>query len=147
MAEIDHEHEERAATSPAGGTDLLVCAFQFDTLVSVRRQVERQAHAAGLSDISLYKFVVAVNEIMTNAVHHGGGSGRLRLWRDPDNLHCEVVDQGPGIPGGRINGHNRPAPGTIGGWGLWLTHEICDAVDVVTGATGTKVRLLYALRR
>jgi serine/threonine-protein kinase RsbW len=126
-------------------TDLLVCAFQFDTLVAVRHQVETQARVAGLSDIRLYKFVVAVNEIMTNAVHHGGGVGQLRLWSDPDNLHCEIVDQGPGIPNGYVTGAHRPAPGTIGGWGLWLTREICDEVDVVTGPGGTTVRLLYAL--
>jgi anti-sigma regulatory factor (Ser/Thr protein kinase) len=144
MADSDHGPGEREAAVHT--TDLLACAFEFDTLVSVRHQVERQARGVGLSDIRLYKLVVAVNEIITNAVHHGGGSGHLRLWRDSENLHCEVVDQGPGIPGGRVNGHNRPEPGTIGGWGLWLTREICDEVDVVTDSTGTRVHLQYALR-
>jgi len=144
MADTDRERGELDAAPPTSHIDLLVCEFTYDTLVSVRHQIEMEARAAGLSGVRLYKFVVAANEIMTNAVHHGGGEGRVRLWCDEDHLYCEVIDQGPGIPAGRGNGYNRPVPGTIGGWGLWLTREICDEVDVITGTTGTRVRLVYA---
>jgi serine/threonine-protein kinase RsbW len=124
----------------------LVCTFELDTLVAVRHEVKTYADEVGLLDLRLYKFVVAVNEIMTNAVHHGGGAGRLRLWHDDDRLYCVVSDNGPGIPGGRANGEHRPEPGTIGGWGLWLTREICDSVSIDTGRDGTRVALQYNLR-
>ena len=37
------------------------------------------------------------SELATNAVRHGGGSGRLRLWTDDQVLVCEVSDTGAGI--------------------------------------------------
>ncbi|WP_430285336.1 ATP-binding protein, partial [Salmonella enterica] len=42
-----------------------------------------------------------VHEVITNAVRHGGGAGRIRLWRDGPQLHCQVIDSGAGIPAER----------------------------------------------
>jgi anti-sigma regulatory factor (Ser/Thr protein kinase) len=122
----------------------LQCTFRLDTLVAVRHEVEKFARTAGLEDIRLYKFVMAVNEIMTNAVHHGGGVGDLRLWHD-GSLRCLVTDRGRGIPADRIEGRHRPEPGSIGGWGLWLARQICDEVRISTGPTGTEVGLRFAV--
>ncbi|MEU8147493.1 ATP-binding protein [Nonomuraea sp. NPDC048901] len=55
--------------------------FDFGTLVLLRRLVERYAARHGLTGPDLYRFVVAVNEITTNAVRHGGERGRLSLWQ------------------------------------------------------------------
>ena len=125
--------------------DPIVCAFDLKTLVETRRRVHALAAAAGLSGNRLYKFVVAVNELMTNAVRPGGGRGEVRLWLEGEELRCEVSDEGTGIPGGHVNGHNRPQPGTLGGWGLWLARQIADGVDIDTGSGGTKVRLRYLI--
>jgi serine/threonine-protein kinase RsbW len=86
--------------------------------------------------------VVAVNELLTNAVRHGGGGGRLRLWRADDQLVCEVSDNGPGLSGvleGR--GPVRPAADQPGGWGLWLAEELTDDFAITTGTGGTTVRV------
>ena len=125
--------------------DEVVCAFDLKTLVQTRQKVQTFAAAAGLSDIRLYKFVVAVNELMTNAVHHGGGRGEVRLWLEGAELRCEVNDHGTGIHGAHVNGHNRPEPGTLGGWGLWLARQIADGVHIDTGRTGTKISLRYLI--
>src|SRR6476660_2868318 len=80
------DNESGATAPPAApiNADLkpLERSFRLESLVEIRHEVETYSRAAGLADIRLYKFVMAVNEIMTNAVHHGGGSGDLRLWHD-----------------------------------------------------------------
>jgi anti-sigma regulatory factor (Ser/Thr protein kinase) len=85
--------------------------------------------------------VVAVNELLTNAVRHGGGTGRLSLWHAGSAVVCEVSDQGRGLAvpvGGRPA---RPATGQPGGWGLWLAQELTDTFQLTTGIGGTTVRV------
>ena len=38
--------------------------------------------------------VLAVNEVATNSVVHGGGKGSFRIWRDAGALSCEIRDAG-----------------------------------------------------
>ncbi len=145
MADHPHGTEGPAGTPAAAAIAPLDCEFRLDTLVAARHDVQNYARTTGVDPDRLYKFVVAVNEIMTNAIHHGGGAGRVRLWQDGGFLHCEVSDWGQGMPRGRANGFHRPEPGTIGGWGLWLIRNICDQVEIQTGRTGTTVSVRYAI--
>ena len=97
------------------------------------------AEAAGLADGRLEDFVVAVNELLTNAVRHGGGSGHVELWRENGSVVCEVTDQGTGLADPRPD---RPSTADEpGGWGLWLAGELTDTIDIQTGAEGTTVRI------
>jgi serine/threonine-protein kinase RsbW len=89
--------------------------------------------------------VLAVNELLTNAVRHGGGKGRLLLWRRGDEVICEVSDHGEGFDGRRLSTGARPAADTPGGWGLWLADRLSDRMEVQTGPGGTTVRISAAL--
>jgi serine/threonine-protein kinase RsbW len=127
-------------------TDLdapLTILFRRDTLLDVRRDVQHYASEAGLSDLRLYYFVVAVNEIMTNAIHHGGGRGSLRIARVGQHFECEVVDQGPGFSPERVAASGKPAADTLSGRGLWLTRQLCDRVEIASDKTGTRVTLVF----
>jgi serine/threonine-protein kinase RsbW len=88
---------------------------------------------------------VAVNEITTNAVRHGGGRGRLELWRTAGHLHCRVTDHGAGIPAGRHR-PRRPDTHAVGGRGLWLASKASTDLHIETGTGGTKVTLSSATR-
>jgi serine/threonine-protein kinase RsbW len=121
----------------------LDCGFELDSLLAVRRAVQQYASAAGFADLKLYYFVVAVNEIMTNAIHHGGGRGRLVMFRNGSTFQVEVVDEGPGIPPEMLGPSPRPAPDTLGGRGLWLARQLVDRLDIDTGGSGTKVTLVF----
>ena len=132
---------------PSGAVALLSATFDRLSLARLRGALTDCGAANGLRDLALSNFVLAVNEIATNAVRHGGGAGRVGLWRAEDRLWCEVVDTGRGITDGRLNGFNRPQPGHIGGWGLWLARHICERVDIETGRSGTRVILQYPLPR
>ncbi len=85
--------------------------------------------------------MVAVNELLTNAVRHGGGVGRVRLWAENDAVVCEVSDSGGGLPAVRPAPVTRPAADTPGGWGLWLAEELTDTFELITGGEGTTVRV------
>jgi anti-sigma regulatory factor (Ser/Thr protein kinase) len=126
--------------------ELLARDFDYHSLVQVRHEIEHTCAAAGLTEHALYWFVVAVNEITTNAVRHGGGRGRLHLWREDNRLRCRVVDRGPGIPPDR-HGEKRPSPYTLGGRGLWLARQGCESVMLDTGPHGSVVTLIQPIRQ
>ena len=42
-------------------------------------------------------------------------------------------------------GRHRPDPTEEGGRGLWIANQLCDDVDIASGAEGTRVRLRMAL--
>ena len=73
---------------PAGAEPF---AFDLDSLVECRRRVYWQATRAGLGVARTNDLVLAVNEILTNSVRHGGGTGVLRIWQDDETLVCEVA--------------------------------------------------------
>ena len=83
--------------------------------------------------------MLAVHELATNSVRHGGGHGTCRLWRDGTALVCEVSDHGwitdP------MAGRRRPAADQPGGRGLWLVNQLCDAVELRSSPAGTVVRV------
>ncbi|HEU5108430.1 MAG TPA: ATP-binding protein [Micromonosporaceae bacterium] len=129
--------------SPSG--PLLACVFGYADLATTRHALAQQAAAAGLAGQRLDDFVLAVNEILTNAVRHAGGSGRLRLWAVGARLLCEVTDSGRGIPPGLADIEPPPITLAPGGRGLWIARQLCDELTVVTGTGGTSVRLAVSL--
>ena len=130
---------------PIESSLLIAEAFDQAQVTELRHSVTSCAHASGLGGQRLDDFVLAVNELITNAVRHGGGRGWLRLWRQSGRLVCEVSDHGHGISAHRLSDRSRPAPETAGGWGLWLARELSDTMDVETGTAGTLVRITAAL--
>jgi anti-sigma regulatory factor (Ser/Thr protein kinase) len=120
-----------------------VLRFETFTLSAVRQFTERQAARAGVSRVKKDELVLAVNEVASNSVRHGGGHGILRSWRGGDSLIFEVSDEG------RIDeplvGRRRPPAGEVGGTGLWIVNQVCELVQVRSSASGTVVRLHAAL--
>lgn len=122
-------------------------AFDRGRITSTRHAVATLAARHGLGGVRLEDFVFAVNEIVTNAVRHGGGAGEIRLWLLPVHngaepaarLCCEIIDTGPGIPAARVDATPPPAT-SPNGRGIWLARQMCDVV-IETGPRGTVVRL------
>ena len=108
-------------------------------LTSLRAVVARRGDRARLSPARRDDLVLAVNELATNAIRHGGGAGTLRMWETAAALVCEVSD------GGRIDhplaGRELPRPGQIGRYGLWLVNQLCDLVEQRTTPGGNIVRV------
>jgi len=109
----------------------------------VRHRVSTHATEAGGSPACAGALALAVSELATNSIRHGGGRGRLRLWRDRGSLVCEVADAGHITD--PLVGRRRPTSRQLHGRGLWLVNQLCDLVQVRTAPGHTVVRVQVAL--
>jgi len=121
------------APLPPPPTGSRVLGFDLESLAEVRQLVR---DAGGEPD-----FVLAVDEVAINSVQHGGGRGIVRLWREDDDLVCDVRDQG--IIRDPLAGRTRPDVDAFGGRGLWIANQVCALVQIRPGA----VRVRTALAR
>jgi anti-sigma regulatory factor (Ser/Thr protein kinase) len=124
---------------PEPPSDATEIAFDGETLPALRQVVAARAADARLDPFRVGDLVLAVHELATNSVRHGGGDGVLRVWQDADTLICEV--RGAGWIEDPLAGRRRPAYGQLGGHGLWLVNQVCDLVQVRCFADGGVVRL------
>jgi anti-sigma regulatory factor (Ser/Thr protein kinase) len=130
--------------SPAAdGYQLVLTApFQAGDMAAVRRRIDAAAREAGLPPHAAEGLTIAANEIMTNAVRHGGGSGLLRLWAAADVL-CEITDGGSGFATAAFQDRReQPKPTASGGMGLWIAQRTTDGLSIGSGPAGTAVRLV-----
>jgi anti-sigma regulatory factor (Ser/Thr protein kinase) len=113
--------------------------FDRQSLRALRKLMAARAAEAGVDASRIGDFVLAVNEVATNSVRHGGGLGTIRIWLDTPWLVCEIEDVG------RIEdplaGRQEPRPGQEDGRGLWIANQVCDLVQVRTLESGSLVRL------
>jgi anti-sigma regulatory factor (Ser/Thr protein kinase) len=111
----------------------------IDGLPSVRRFVSEHAARNGLDALQTADIVLAVHEVATNSIRHGGGKGWLRVWWDGDALVCEVHDRGHFQD--PLLGRQSPAGDVDGGRGLWIANQLCDLVQLRTSPSGNVVRI------
>jgi anti-sigma regulatory factor (Ser/Thr protein kinase) len=122
------------------GSPALDQAFDGDSLYALRAAVAAHGSQAGLSEARTRDLVLAVHELAANAVRHGAGQGRLRLWAAQDAVRCEVTDEGtPGEADGADAVRWQAEPGH----GLWLVHRIADSASVQSGASGTVAAVIF----
>ncbi|HEY2719136.1 MAG TPA: ATP-binding protein, partial [Solirubrobacteraceae bacterium] len=114
-------------------------AFTVGGLSAVRALVARCGSEAGLGEMGREDLVLAVNELATNSVQHGGGGGMLRVWQELGALVCDVRDRG--FIEDPLAGRRRPPIDQYGGRGLWLVNRLCDLVQIRSSPSGTVVRV------
>lgn len=110
-------------------------------LRGLRRQV-RDRCADVLTADAVDDLVLAVGEVVTNAVRHGEPPVRVRLWTAPGRVVCSVTDQGGGVRD-PFAGY-RPVRGEgpmQGGMGLWLARQLTHRLLLSQGPDGFTVRL------
>jgi anti-sigma regulatory factor (Ser/Thr protein kinase) len=122
--------------------DAHVRTFGSDELGEIRRLAAEIATTAGVAPERIDDLVIAVSEVVTNTVLHGGGTGQIALWHDGDRYLCDVRDRG------RISdplaGRVRPSIDRPGGRGLWIMNQLCDLVQVRATPDGQAIRLHLA---
>ncbi|GIF02778.1 ATP-binding protein [Actinoplanes siamensis] len=120
-------------------TELIDRRFARDQITTLRRDVTLAARSAGLSGDRLNGFVLAIHELVTNAVRHGGGHGHLILRREAHLLSCDVTDHGPGLADSTPG---LPGADSPGGRGLWLADQLSDALRLAVRADGLTASVL-----
>jgi anti-sigma regulatory factor (Ser/Thr protein kinase) len=118
-------------------------AFDPHGLPAMRSAVAAHAARLGAGE-RLDDVVLIAHELSTNVIRHGGGTGRLRLWRADGSLLCRVSDTGPGLADGAHAGTRPPAPRQDGGRGLWIARALSE-VRIDTGPRGTTVTAAVTL--
>jgi anti-sigma regulatory factor (Ser/Thr protein kinase) len=115
-------------------------AFDAAGLPAVRDVVTGRATLLEIDRDKVSDLALAVHELATNSLRHGGGRGLLRVWQEPDALVCEVHDAG------RVEdplvGRRTPNAAQEGGRGVWMANQMCDLVQLRSSETGTTVRVL-----
>jgi anti-sigma regulatory factor (Ser/Thr protein kinase) len=155
--------------APASAQALLLDQeFDSGTLYALRAAVQAHAGQAGLPEDRVGEVVLAIHELAANAIAHGAGHGRLRMWELAGALSCEIVDAGP-VGAGRPTGPSPggagrptgPSPGGAGrptgpseaadpwsaadGHGLWLVRQVADQLDLRSGPRGTRAVATFAM--
>jgi anti-anti-sigma factor len=128
----------------AGHPDPLILdqAFDADSLYALRAAVAAHATQAGLAPGRSDDLVIAVHELAANAVRHGAGHGRLRVWKSDRALLCEISDDGIGQPSGTGDATQwRTEPGH----GLSLVRQVADQTSLHSGPSGTLATISFAL--
>jgi anti-sigma regulatory factor (Ser/Thr protein kinase) len=132
-----HQFSAEGWTLPPPGRN--VTELSFSGLGSVRQVAVDAAGRASLDPERIDDLLLAVNEICTNTLVHGSGHGVLRLWTDPENLFCEVQDEGT-ITDPLVGRHCVDFDAEAGR-GLFLVNQMCDLVQLRSGPSGTTVRV------
>jgi anti-sigma regulatory factor (Ser/Thr protein kinase) len=128
----------------AGHPDPLILdqAFDADSLYALRAAVAAHATQAGLAPGRSDDLVIAVHELAANAVRHGAGHGRLRVWQSDQALLCEISDDGiPQPAGAGDTAQWRTEPGH----GLSLVRQVSDQASLDSGPSGTLATISFAL--
>ena len=132
--------------------------FDPSTLHALRAKVLAQAGLAGLSESRAADVVLTVHELAANAIRHGAGAGRLRVWKLVRELCCQVDDGDPPPedpawhPTDSTTHAANPLSQTltssmsgVPGHGLWLVCQVADRMSMASGPGGTRVRVAFNL--
>jgi anti-sigma regulatory factor (Ser/Thr protein kinase) len=106
-----------------------------------RRLAGARAAGAGLPASRVADVELAVTELLTNSLDHGGGTGTLRIWLDGGRFVCEVRDRG--TLADPLAGRRPAQPGHPRGRGLLLVNQIADLVRLHTDSGGTVIRTYF----
>ncbi|WP_326821696.1 ATP-binding protein [Streptosporangium sp. NBC_01756] len=130
--------------SVPNGAAVAELAFRLPDLPDVRDFAAAGAVRSGMARESLADFLVAVNEVATNAVTHGHVTAKavLRMWTVGRTLVVEIHDQGRWTPV-EVPGQTPPAPYATSGMGLWVARMISSDITVETGAAGTFITMFF----
>ena len=127
-------------------------------LHSARTQVRACASHAGFGADEAEDVVLAVHELAANAVRHGGGAGRLRIWNLAGTLYCQVDDGDLPMSSRQERNHDgiavikpsgfsdRPSVNSLPcepGHGLWVVQQLADQMQSLSGPGGTSVLVRF----
>ncbi|MFF9899420.1 anti-sigma factor RsbA family regulatory protein [Streptomyces longispororuber] len=118
--------------------DAVVFSYGREDLPAARQFAVAEAGRLGLAGERVMDVELAVAELTTNSVIHGGGRGTLAVWAEREQLVFEVRDAGRLTD--PLAGRRPPERGQLGGRGLMLVHYVSDLVRLHTGDEGTTVR-------
>jgi anti-sigma regulatory factor (Ser/Thr protein kinase) len=141
----------------AGTPSVLDQRFDATSLSELRALAHACVAKAGMSADRATDIVIALHELAANAVRHGAGWGRLRIWDHVSALYCRVDDDGPAAAvGAASKDRGTSATGARRqnvadrwpcepGHGLWLVRQVADRMTLRSDARGTRAVITFRL--
>jgi anti-sigma regulatory factor (Ser/Thr protein kinase) len=145
MVSPDPPLERGSGRAPAATAYDVELSFDAGSLHALRSTLAAHASRLGAADVTIEALVIVASELATNAIRHGGGSGRVRLWHDDGTLSCQVSDDGPGFDPGL--GRSMPEPAQNGGRGIWIARNLAAELRIEAGRDGRGAVVTAVLRR
>ncbi|ONI71977.1 anti-sigma regulatory factor [Kribbella sp. ALI-6-A] len=108
-----------------------------------RKFAGEHAERLGLGADRIADLQLIATELVANSIRHTDGDGELRIWRDGNQLVCEVRDSGRLTD--PLVGKIPAEPGQLNGRGLLLVNQLADLVRTHTTDHGTAVYAFVAL--
>lgn len=144
----DHFHPARVVVAAHSlpltiPSDAASTSVGAGAMAAVRAFAREQAVKLGLAHDRVDDFTLAVTELATNSVRHGGGESTVRVWSESRSIVCQVNDNGhiTDVLAGRTPVHaNEP-----GGRGLLLVNRLADLVRTQTTSSGTAIQVRFDL--
>jgi anti-sigma regulatory factor (Ser/Thr protein kinase) len=129
-------------TEPLENTPPRLAASNVSDFAGLRHAVAAELATSDAPRDVLGDFLLAVDEMTSNAVRHGHPPVDVALWISSDRLVCTITDRGRGWDDPSV-GYGPAHGGDLsrGGMGLWLARQLCDHVDIVHPGEGVTVRL------
>lgn len=124
---------------PRHPPDAETLPYSRTRLAAVRKRVREAAEQTGIGPRRAADLVAAASELAANSVTHGGGTGTMSIWREGNFLLIDFEDRG--TIDEPLAGRLHPTTDQQGGRGLWLANQLCDLVQIRSGALGTTVRV------
>lgn len=125
--------------------------FDASSMSALRTSTQACAAQARMPAERATDFVIALHELAANAVRHGAGSGRLRIWDHAGTLYCRVDDNGSAAkPSGPI-GAGSARENLADRWprepghGLWLARQVADQLTLHSDSRGTSAVITFSL--
>ncbi len=131
--------------------------FDASTLSALRTAAQACVAQAGMPAERAIDIVIALHELAANAVRHGAGSGRLRIWDHIGALYCRVDDDGQAAtrskgPGGAgADGAGSAGQNLADRWprepghGLWLARQVADQMTLRSDSRGTIAVITFVM--
>jgi len=138
-------HAPRSLDPYGPGAVALDLWFDLDRLPVVRAAVAAHGARWGAPRDRVAHLVIIASELASNAIRHGGGHGRLRMWRADDAVHCAVSDEGTGLADPDTAGTVVPPVLSASGRGLWIVRQLAASMHVHTTVRGTTVTAVLPL--
>jgi anti-sigma regulatory factor (Ser/Thr protein kinase) len=124
--------------------------FDASSMSALRTSTQACAARARMPAERATDFVIALHELAANAVRHGAGSGRLRIWDHAGTLYCRVDDDGSAAePSGPI-GAGSARQNLADRWprepghGLWLARQVADQLTLHSDSRGTSAVITFS---
>ena len=148
-----------AQETEAVATSVLDQWFDVTSLAALRTSTQACVVHAGMPGERATDIVIALHELAANAVRHGAGSGRLRIWDRVGALYCRVDDGGRAPAASAAEDQGNGATSTAGsveqnladhwpyqaGHGLWLARQVADEMLLRSDSCGTRAIVAFGL--